>query len=198
MKSLVSKLAAVAFVGSTLAGIGAASIAPAQAVCDANTYTSTPYVGRQVWIPTSLMSAWRTDGTIRRTESQGSSTSSTKGEMHEVTATGKVGAKVGPIGAEVTTTYHQRWNQSVTSSTSYRDTWSYTFKVPTDGQLWHARLYKLGRVFKYKTTHFAYPCTPITQWHYGAAPYTGNGSTKFYWRLENRKHLGDLRYDGLG
>lgn len=200
MKKFTSVLAALGLMASTLV-LFIATAPTASAICAFDrVITSTPHKGRSVWVPTNKYSAWVGDNgaRIKRSESQGSMTSSTKAEKHSVTVTGKVGAKIGPVGAEVTSTYNGTWSRSTTNASSYTSRWAYSFRVPKDNKLWHARLYKQGFVYKYKqTTTYLGGCKPKTRWYYSAAPVRSNNSYFYRWALESRPNFGKLRYDGL-
>ncbi|HSV40189.1 MAG TPA: hypothetical protein VLI04_15625 [Nocardioidaceae bacterium] len=183
----------------TLTGLTATvAVAPsAFAACVvAEVHYTTPNKGRKVWIPTSTFSDWKKGGKIVRTESDGESTAKTTGSVHEVSVKGKVGAKYGPIGAEVTTEYNTTWSQSTRRTTSVTRGWQYHFYVPDDA-LYRARAYKLGWVYKYqRIVTYINPCDNLVEWRYGVAPVAQNKGT-YYWALEKFTKKGDLRYDNL-
>ncbi|GAA1931882.1 hypothetical protein [Nocardioides marmoribigeumensis] len=188
---------ALALSTTSLVAGGVAGAPGAWAACaeEGHSY-STPYRGRQVWVPTSTFSDWKKGGTITRTVSDGETTSKTTGSTHSIGVDGKVGGKIGPIGAEVTVKYNYTHSASTTTGTSVTRSWSYSFKVPTDA-LYRARAYKKGWVYKYKRTIFyTNGCDPQVKWFYGAAPVKSNSGT-YYWALEKYANKGKLRYDGL-
>jgi hypothetical protein len=182
---------------TSLSALGVATAPASWAICaqDGVSY-STPYRGRQVWIPTSTFSDWKKGGSITRTVSDGESTSRTKGSSHSVGADGKVGGKIGPIGAEVTLKYNYTWSKSTTTGSTITRSWSYNFPVPNDG-LYRARAYKKGWIYKYKRTiYYTNGCDPQVRWFYGAAPVKTNKGS-YYWALEKYEKRGSFRYDGL-
>ena len=181
--------------GLTTLGVAGAPSAFAACAVEGTSY-STPYRGRQVWIPTSTYSDWKKGGSITRTVSDGESTSKTTGSSHSVGADGKVGGKIGPIGAELTVKYNYTWSKSTTTGTSVTRSWSYSFKVPTDS-LYRARAYKKGWIYKYKRTiYYTNGCDPQVRWFFGAAPVKSNKGV-YYWALEKYAKKGSFRYDGL-
>ncbi len=182
---------------SSLSAVGVAAAPASWAACavEGVSYT-TPQRGRQVWIPTSTFSDWKKGGSITRTVSDGETTSRTKGSSNSIGADGKVGGKIGPIGAEVTVKYNHTWSKSTTTGTSITRSWSYSFKVPRDA-LYRARAYKKGWLFKYKRTIFyTNTCDPQVTWFYGAAPVRANKGV-YYWALEKYSKRNKLRFDGL-
>src|SRR5690606_7866478 len=105
----------------------------AWAVCDHDrTSCSTPTAGRKVRTPTTTFSDWKQGGSITRTESDGESPARTQGSSHSIGADGKVGGKIGPIGAEVTIKYNYTHSKSTTRTTTVTRGWSYNFDVPKD------------------------------------------------------------------
>lgn len=200
MKKLTSLLLSLGVLAGTLVAF-VATAPTASAICDIDrSYYSTPYKGRKVWVPTNKYSAWVGDdgARIKRSESQGKMTSSTKASKHSVTVTGKVGTKIGPVGAEVTSTYNGTWSRSTTNASSYTSRWAYSFRVPKDKNLWHARLYKQGYVYKYKQTiTYLGGCKNKVRWFYSAAPVKSNNTFYYRWALESRPNFNKLRYDGL-
>ena len=182
---------------TSLTALGVAGAPSSWATCavEGTSYT-TPQRGRQVWIPTSTFSDWKKGGSITRTVSDGTSTSRTKGSSNSIGADGKVGGKIGPIGAEVTIKYNHTWSKSTTTGTSITRSWSYSFKVPTDA-LYRARAYKKGWIFKYKRViTYTNGCDPQVRWYYGAAPVKSDKGV-YYWALEKYSKKNKFRYDGL-
>jgi len=109
---------------------------------------------------------------------------------------GKVGGKIGPIGAEVTVKYNYTHSSSTTTTSSVTRSWAYSFKVPTDA-LYRARAYKKGWIYKYKRTiTYTNGCASQVKWFYGAAPVKSNKGT-YYWALEKYANKNKFRYDGL-
>ncbi|HET7689142.1 MAG TPA: hypothetical protein VFK41_02090 [Nocardioidaceae bacterium] len=194
LKHAVAALASVLVAATTLVAVGST---PAWAICDyENTYYSTPKIGRKVWIPTSTYSDWKRGGTITRTEQDGTSTAKTVGSSHSIGVDGKIGGKIGPIGAEVTVKYNYTHSKSTTTTTTITRGWSYSFNVPTD-TLYRARAYKKGWLFKYKkTVTYIGGCSPDVTWRYGAAPVKKNAGV-YYWALEKYSNKGKFRFDGL-
>lgn len=188
-RRLAMSLTAAALAGGTLVG----TTGPAHAACPPEVRYTTPYAGGNVWIPTTDYSDWATGGRITRTISDGSSTTRTVGSSHSVTATGKVGAKVGPVGAEVTTTYNYKHNKSTTTRTSVTRTWSYSFGAVA-GKTYRVRAYKLGRVFKYKRYVLQPTCSEKVTTLYAFAP-TKSGAIN--WMREYYANRGAYRYDNL-
>lgn len=188
---------ALALSTSSLTAVGIAGAPAALAACAVDHISvSTPYRGRQVWIPTSTYSDWKKGGTITRTESDGETTAKTTGSSHSVGADGKIGGKIGPIGAEVTIKYNYTHSASTTTGTTVTRSWAYTFDVPSD-TLYRARAYKKGWMFKYKRTiSYTNACPSKTTWYFGATPVKANSGT-YYWALEKYANRGSYRYDGL-
>ena len=188
---------ALALSTGTLTAVGIAGAPSSWAACaeEGHSY-STPYRGRQVWVPTSTFSDWKKGGTITRTVSDGESTSKTTGSTHSIGVDGKVGGKIGPIGAEVTVKYNYTHSSSTTTGTSITRSWAYSFNVPSD-TLYRARAYKKGWIYKYKRTiYYTNGCKPQVKWFFGAAPVKNNRGT-YYWALEKYANKGKFRYDGL-
>ena len=182
---------------TSLTAVTAAASAPAWASCAVDHISySTPYTGRQVWIPTSTFSDWKKGGRITRRESDGRSTSSTVGSVHDITVEGKAGGKIGPVGVEVTTKYNYTHSKSTTTRSSITRGWDYSFAVPSDA-LYRARAYKKGWIFKYKrTTYYTNACPSQSKWYFAAAPVKANTGV-YYWALEKYANKGKFRYDGL-
>jgi hypothetical protein len=178
--------------------VGAVAVAPsAFAMCDYDaTFYSTPYVGRKVWIPTSTFSDWKKGGSITRSTSDGESTATTTGSVHNVDIQGKAGTKIGPVGVEVTAKYNYTHTKTTTTKSSVTRGWAYSFKVPTDA-LYRARAYKLGWLYKYKkTVTYLGGCADTVKWYYAAAPVRANAGT-YYWALEKYDNKGKFRFDNL-
>lgn len=184
---------------TALTAVSVVGASPAWAICDYERTTySTPKVGRKVWIPTTTFSDWKKGGSITRTESDGESTARTQGSSHSIGADGKIGGKIGPIGAEVTVKYNYTHSKSTTRTTTVTRGWSYNFKVPNK-DLYRARAYKLGWLFKFKRIdHYAGgpQCDPRVSWRYAAAPVKRNAGT-YYWALEKKSRMNKYRFDGL-
>lgn len=198
MKSL--RLAtALAMSTTALTAVSVVGASPAWAMCDhERTSYSTPQVGRRVWIPTTTFSDWKKGGSITRTESDGASTAITQGSSHSIGVDGKVGGKIGPIGAEVTIKYNYTQSKSTTRTTSVNRGWNYDFNVPKN-DLYRARAYKLGWLFKYKKidSYTGGPsCDTKVSWRYGAAPVKKNAGS-YYWALEKKSKVNKYRFDGL-
>ncbi len=183
---------------TSLVAVGVAGAPGAWATCAVDHISySTPNKGRKVWIPTSNFSDWKGYGTIVRTLSEGTSTASTVGEVHDVTVQGKAGGKIGPVGVEVTTTYNYVHSRSTTTRSRTTRGWKYRFPVPKNDHLYRARAYKLGWIFKYKRTIlYTNACPTRTTWYFAAAPLRRNTGT-YAWLLERFDHRGNLRYTGL-
>jgi hypothetical protein len=199
MRTRLGSFLALATAVSGLTAVTTIAAAPAHAICDHDrTIFTTPNKGRQVWIPTSDMSTWKGEGQITRTEQESKTEGRTVGKSHSVSVSGEVGAQVGPISAGVTTTYDETHSTSTTNESSVTKGWSYTFRVPNDDALYHARLYKLGWIYKYKRvdTYFG-GCENKTTWLFGAAPVKRDTNSAYYWALEKKANLGNYRYDDL-
>lgn len=186
-------LAAGALAAGTLTSVGLA--APAVAGCpEAGTvYVSTPDRGIRVWIPTSVYSDWVKGATIRRSVSEGSTTAQASSKQTSITVTGEVGAGWGPVSAKVTSTYNGTWKRSTARSTSYRSTWSYSFKAPSD-TLYRARAYKQGWRYKFTQTTLDHVCHPTKVRRFAFAPVASNRGT-YRWALEKYANRGKYRYD---
>lgn len=190
-----SLIAAGALAAGALTAVGAATT-PAAAGCPevGDVYYSTPYEGVKVWIPTSDYSDWVKNGGIRRTISEGRSTTTAKASSHSITATGEIGAGWGPISAKVTTTYNGKWSKKTSTTTSIRKTWSYSFHTPEPRGTYRARAYKVGWRFKYRQTRIVAPCNTQVTWLYAFAPLASNTGT-IRWNLEKYANRNKYRYD---
>lgn len=188
---------ALALATTSLTAVAVAGAPASFAACAVESiHYSTPYEGRKVWIPTSTFSDWKKGGRITRRETDGESTASTVGSVHDVTVEGKAGGKIGPVGVEVTTRYNYVHSKSTTNRTSVTRGWDYTFNVPTDA-LYRARAYKRGWIFKYKRTiTYTNACVSKKQWFFAATPVKANRGV-YYWALEKYSNKGKYRYDGL-
>lgn len=197
-RALGTALPIISLLGALAIGIGAQPADAAIAIghCDTYTQISTPYAGKRVWIPTGSISTWKRGGTIVRTEAQASTSATTTGTVHNITVTGSVGTKIGPVGVSVTTKYNGTWSRSTATSSSYSSRWSYSFNVPTD-TLYRARLYKKGWLFKFKKYYVNEDCTHGVVWYYAAAPVASNSLGNYYWALEKYSNQGKFRYDGF-
>lgn len=146
--------------------------------------------GRDVWIPSTLVSPWTSGGgDIRIDWQKGEDRSRAKGSADTVSGSAGVSFSV----VEASAAYDREWNRSTTRTTTRSTTVSRGWDIPKRGT-WRVRWYHRGREFRATKTVFYANCPSRSVTRIVRVPLTKNTLGTRLITLERYSRRNQFRY----